>query len=86
IRDSSCKEALTFIVPDSQCAEYIKRWYLPQAEITTLGIEKERKPYSSDRGKDTKQAIQELKAKGMKQKAVAEAFGLGIATVKRNWK
>lgn len=82
IRDSSCKEALTFIVPDSQCAEYIKRWYLPQAEITTLGIEKERKPYSSDRGKDTKQAIQELKAKGMKQKAIAEALGIDLNTVK----
>ena len=35
---------------------------------------------------DTKTKVQELKAKGLKQKQVAEQLGLGIATVKRHWK
>lgn len=55
---------------------------LKERHRATPGIQKERKPYSSDRGKNTKQAIQELKAKGMKQKAIAEALGIDLNTVK----
>ncbi|XFP60763.1 hypothetical protein AAHV36_04370 [Klebsiella pneumoniae] len=95
IRNYDSNSPQLYIVPDLATANYLQTYYFPGAKVESLGFDlppDERKPrevvkpYNTTKGKETREMIQMYKAQGMKQKDVVKHLGLGIATVKRNWK
>lgn len=86
IRDFGANAPLTFVVPDLDTARYLQEWYFPYAEVQSLNLGKQRKKRDTSKGDNTCAKIRECKAGGLTQKQAAESLGMGIATIKRNWK
>lgn len=77
IRDQSSNNVVTLCVVDDYTAEYIKKYYLHNAQIiySTFAIAKK-----SD---NTKDAVLLLTQQGMKQKDIAAQLNINVRTVRR---
>lgn len=89
IRNFDTRRAQVYVVPDLDCAEYLKSHYFKNASIDCLGFDKpkaERKARDTSKGEQTRLQVQQLKGKGHKQKEVAEILGINKGSVSRYWK
>lgn len=86
IRDFDCTDAQVYMVPDLACAEYLKQYYFPEAEIECLHFDKkpkERKARDTHKGDKTKSAILKLLKKGLKNAEIGRMLGVDRSTVSK---
>jgi len=85
VRNLASAEGKLMLQMFSAFAEFEKSRIVERTKEGLTRAKKEGKKLGRPMATDTLKRVQEAKAKGLSQSKVANALGLGIATIKRHW-